>query len=125
LIVAAMVGAAILTGRPALAQPGDLREVRPNQDAYAEDRPIAEPPADRAVGVVLSLGSIILNAVFTPVKMAVGIAGAEIGGIAGAMAGGDEEAAAGVWNVTTDGSYVITPARLDGRDDFPMGGDVR
>lgn len=104
---------------------GDLREVSPTEDAYAEDRVMARPPVDRLVGVVLSLGSAMINTVFFPVKLVVGVAGAEVGGAAGLMAGGDTEAAAGIWNVTTDGSYFVTPARLDGRDCFTWGGDSR
>lgn len=66
----------------------------------------------------------LINAVYFPVKMALGIVGAEVGGLAGAMNGGDEEAAAGIWNVTTDGSYFVTPADLDGRGDFRLGSDA-
>lgn len=102
-----------------------LDSVAPNEDAYAGQRPLAPPPWDRVVGVVLSLGSTMVNTVVFPVKLAVGLAGAEIGGVAGAMNGGDLEAAAGIWNVTTDGSYFDTPAALDGREPFYYGGDTR
>lgn len=104
---------------------GALKDVSPEVDAYRHDRPIAPPPADRAVGVVLSLGSMMLNTVLFPVKFAVGVAGAELGGVAGAMTGGDSEAAAGIWNVTTDGSYGVTPGRLDGRHEYEWVGTPR
>jgi hypothetical protein len=68
------------------------------------------------------MSSLMFNTVVFPVKLAVGIAGAEVGGIAGAMSGGDEEAASGIWNVTTDGSYFTTPEILDGRDRFYYAG---
>lgn len=80
-------------------------------------------PGHRATNAALSVGSSLMNAVFTPVKVAVGLAGAEIGGVAGAMNGGDREAAAGIWNVTTDGSYFVTPRILDGREPFYWGSD--
>jgi hypothetical protein len=116
---------AMLSSRLALAQPGDLNEVRPDQDAYAEDRPLAQPPVDRLVAADLSLGAALINVVYHPIKLAVGVGGAVLGGVVGALTGGDEEAAAGVWNVTTDGSYFTTPARLDSRRSFEFGGDVR
>jgi len=125
MVLCGLTGAALLASRVAFAQPGDLTEVSPDHDAYAYDRPLAEPPADKAVGVVLSLGSVMLNLVYHPVKLAVGIVGAELGGIAGAVTGGDQEAAAGIWNVTTDGDYWVQPARLDSRRSFSVTGDQR
>ena len=119
------LGVAMLSSRIALAQPGDLNDVRPDQDAYSDDRPLAAPPVDRLVGADLGLGSALINIVYHPIKLAVGVGGAVLGGVVGALTGGDEEAAAGVWNVTTDGSYFTTPARLDGRRSFELGGDVR
>jgi hypothetical protein len=108
----------------AYGPPVGLDEIPPEKDAFAENRPIAPEPWNRAVGLDLSLGSLLINTVFFPVKMVVGIVGAEVGGLAGAMNGGDEEAARGVWNVTTDGSYFVTPAALDGRERFTLGSDA-
>ena len=42
---------------------------------------------------------------------------------AGAMGGGNERAAAGVWNVTTDGSYFVTPEVFEGEKPFRLTGD--
>ncbi|HEY8517186.1 MAG TPA: hypothetical protein VIS07_16885 [Candidatus Binatia bacterium] len=108
----------------AYGPPIGLNEVPPEEDAFAAHRPIAPEPWNRAVSLDLSLGSLLINTVFFPVKLAVGIVGAEIGGLAGAMNGGDQEAARGVWNVTTDGSYFVTPAALDGREQFTLGSDA-
>lgn len=77
----------------------------------------------RATSAAISVGSMMMNAVFTPFKIAVGVAGAELGGLAGAMNGGDGEAAAGIWNVTTDGGYFVTPRVLDGREPLFWGSD--
>jgi hypothetical protein len=108
----------------AYGPPPALDEVPAEEDAFAHGRPIAPAPWNRAVSLDLSLGSLLINTVFFPVKLAVGIVGAEIGGLSGAMNGGDEEAARGVWNVTTDGSYFVTPAALDGREQFTLGSDA-
>ena len=108
----------------AYGPPPSLEEAPAERDAFSPNRPIAPAPWNRAVSANLSLGSILINAVYFPVKMALGIVGAEVGGLAGAMNGGDEEAAAGIWNVTTDGSYFVTPADLDGRGDFRLGSDA-
>lgn len=108
----------------AYGPPIGLNEAPAEKDAFSDNRPIAPAPWNRAVSLDLSLGSMLINTIFFPVKLAVGIVGAEVGGLAGAMNGGDEEAARGVWNVTTDGSYFVTPARLDGRDEFTLGSDA-
>ena len=108
----------------AYGPPPSLEEAPAEHDAFSPNRPIAPAPWNRAVSANLSLGSMLINAVYFPVKMALGIVGAEVGGLAGAMNGGDEEAAAGIWNVTTDGSYFVTPADLDGRGDFRLGSDA-
>ena len=108
----------------AYGPPPALAEAPAEHDAFSANRPIAPAPWNRAVSANLSLGSMLINAVFFPVKMAVGIVGAEVGGLSGAMNGGDEEAAAGIWNVTTDGSYFVTPADLDGRGEFTLGSDT-
>lgn len=102
-----------------------MYDVAPEHDAYASERPLAPEPWDKAAEFVLSMSSVMFNVVIFPVKLAVGVAGAEVGGIAGALNGGDEEAAAGIWNVTTDGSYFATPEILDGRDRFHYAGDSR
>lgn len=98
--------------------PGDLTEVSPYEDAFAAQR-----PPNKGVGFLESIGTIVLGAVVFPVKMVVGVAGAELGGVAGAMGGGDERAAAGVWNVTTDGSYFVTPEVMEGEKPFRLTGD--
>lgn len=100
--------------------PGDLSQVAPEEDAFRADR-----PPSKAIGFAASLGSTVLSTVTFPVKLAVGLAGAMTGGFAGAVNGGNEEAAAGVWNVTTDGSYYVTPQVLEGREPFRLTGDHR
>lgn len=92
-------------------------------DLYVQRRLVGRYPVERAQAAALSVGSVFMNSVFFPVKLAVGVVGAEAGGFAGFMTGGDEEAAAGIWNVTTDGSYFITPRILDGREPFFWGSD--
>jgi len=108
----------------AYGPPIALNEAPAEQDAFSDNRPIAPAPWNRLVSLDLSLGSMLINTVFFPVKLALGIVGAEVGGLAGAMNGGDQEAARGVWNVTTDGSYFVTPEDLDGRGQFTLGSDA-
>ncbi len=100
--------------------PGDLSEVSPHDDAFHEDR-----SPNKGIGFLSSMGSIVMSAVTFPVKMVVGVTGAMTGGLAGAMNGGDEEAAAGIWNVSTDGSYYVSPQVLEGREPFRLTGDHR
>lgn len=92
-------------------------------DAYVQRRFVRRYPVERAQAAALSVGSVFANSVFFPAKFVIGVVGAEAGGFAGFMTGGDEEAAAGIWNVTTDGSYFVTPRILDGREEFYWGSD--
>ena len=60
----------------------------------------------------------VLSVVYFPVKLAVGTAGALLGGISGWATGGNERAAEGIWRPLTGGSYFITPEVLDGKKPF-------
>ncbi len=126
-----LLGATLLVAlvAPARAQQAgqwaDIAAVPPQEDAYASQRPLAPPGWDKVVEHNLGMGALLINTVFFPLKLVIGLVGAEVGGLAGAMSGGDIEAAAGVWNVTTDGSYFVTPADLDGRGTVRWTGDDR
>jgi hypothetical protein len=100
-----------------------LLTVPPNEDAFAADRPNVPPPVDRAARAGYSVSSVILSAFTFPLKLAAGVGGAFLGGAAGAMTGGDEETAAGIWNVTTDGDYFVTPRNLRHRPEFRFAED--
>lgn len=126
---------AIVTGRPIaknegaegqdlgrwsnFAQPGDLSAVPP-QPGRGGATALA-----RTKRVFLSIGSVIGSVLYFPIKLVVGVGGAWVGGVAGALSGGDEETAAGIWNVTTDGDYFVSPDDLDGDEEFRLTGDHR
>jgi hypothetical protein len=97
----------------------------PIEDKYltAEREAFAyEHAPNKAVGAGESIAGIFLNSFFFPVKLVVGTAGAVLGGVAGATSGGDERAASQIWNVTTDGSYFMTPERMEGRQRYHLTG---
>ncbi len=87
-------------------------------ELVARPQPVI-PSGERAL---TSLGAVALNIVVMPVRLIVGLLGAELGGVTGALTLGNEEAAAGIWNVTTDGSYTATPAAIEGREALAWGG---
>lgn len=95
-----------------------LSQVEAAEDAFAATR-----PPSLGIGAAESVGGMLWNAVFFPLRLAVGSAGAFVGGVAGAMSGGDQRAAAGIWNVTTDGSYFLTPETMEGRRRVRLTGD--
>jgi hypothetical protein len=64
------------------------------------------------------VASPVLSVVYFPVKLAVGITGALLGGISGWATGGNQRAAEGIWVPMTGGSYFITPETLDGTKPF-------
>jgi hypothetical protein len=60
------------------------------------------------------------NLVYVPVRLAVTVVTAEVGGILGFVNGGDVQSAHALWNVT-DGPGVVRPGMLDGREPFRFG----
>ena len=85
------LAAALLAGRPATARAYD---------------------AGRDAG--LALGAAALDLVYTPCKMVMAISGLVAGGIVGTLTGGDTRAAYALWVPAAGGTYMVTPAILDG-----------
>jgi hypothetical protein len=100
------------------AEPGALQSV-----GQAPTSP--SPNLDRTKRALLAVGSTIGSILYFPIKLVVGVTGAWLGGIAGALSGGDQATAAGIWNVTTDGDYFVSPEELDGTTEFRFTGDHR
>lgn len=102
LLVAGPVAVSAASGEPALEDEFELKE------AY-------EPSA----GAVF--GAIAINLVYVPVRFAVTVVGAALGGIEGLISAGDGEAANDIWALT-DGSQVVTPGMLEGREPWTFSG---
>ncbi|MGD9763514.1 MAG: hypothetical protein AB7V27_07365 [Candidatus Binatia bacterium] len=64
-----------------------------------------------------ALGAAALNVVYVPVRLVVTLGGGFLGGLTGFLTGGDEHAASDVHGLV-DGSQVITPKMLEGREQF-------
>ena len=86
-IIVAMVGVGMLCPALSMAQPAG----RTKSGEYA--RGLAAP---------------LLSAVYFPIKLGVGVAGAFLGGASGFLTGGNERAAEGIWHPMTGGTYFIT-----------------
>lgn len=78
----------------------------------------ATPHPAQAAGI--SLGAALTNTVYFPLRLAVTIATAEVGGLTGFLTGGDDASARSVWN-STNGQAFITPAILEGRERLRFG----
>ncbi|MFP6665212.1 MAG: hypothetical protein VCC00_13520 [Deltaproteobacteria bacterium] len=101
------------------AEPGDLVAVPPAGPGGDS------PNRDRAGRALLSVASAVGSIAYFPIKLVIGTAGAFFGGVAGALSGGDQATAAGIWNVTTDGDYFVSPEEIAGDREFRMTGDHR
>lgn len=79
----------------------------------------------RPLGIELARGiaAPLLSAVYTPVKVSLGVTGAVLGGVSGFLTGGNERAAEGVWRPLTGGTYFITPQLLARQSPFVPFGD--
>ncbi len=76
------------------------------------------PHPAQAAGI--GLAAALTNTVYFPVRLAVTIATAEVGGLTGFFTGGDNVSASAVWN-STNGQGFITPAILEGRERLHFG----
>jgi hypothetical protein len=62
----------------------------------------------------MGVASAVLSIFYTPVRLAVGIAGAALGGAEGFLTGGNLRTARSMWGPTVEGDYFIRPDYLDG-----------
>lgn len=89
-------------------------------------QPVAQPTS-RSMAREFGLGvaSSVLSIVYFPVKLAVGVVGAALGGVGGFVTGGNERVAVSAWQPLTGGSYFVTPQVLEGDRPFlPFDGGV-
>ena len=61
----------------------------------------------------MGVASTILSVFYTPVRLAVGVVGAGLGGVEGWLTGGDLRTARSMWRPTVEGDYFIRPDHLD------------
>jgi hypothetical protein len=84
------------------------------------------PPQARATeqgsapDIGASLAAALSNIVYFPLRFAITLVTAEVGGLAGWMTGGDTSAADAVWELT-DGQAYITPEVVEGRERLRFG----
>ena len=65
-------------------------------------------------------GALAIDVVYVPVRFAITVVGAFVGGFEGLISAGDVGAADKIFGIT-DGSQVITPAMLEGRERWHFG----
>src|SRR5437870_8325264 len=71
--------------------------------------------AERAAAELgLAVGAAAGNLVYLPVKLIVAFGGLALGSLTGVLTGGDERAAYAVWVPAASGTYLLTPAHLEG-----------
>ncbi|MDX2169678.1 MAG: hypothetical protein SF182_21595 [Deltaproteobacteria bacterium] len=70
---------------------------------------------DRSPGT--ALGAMAINVVYLPLRLATTFMGAELAGITGFFTAGNIDAANDVFDLV-NGSQVITPKMLEGKDEF-------
>ena len=66
-----------------------------------------------------AMAAAALNILFMPMRLAVTVLFAELGGITGLMTGGDEQAANDVWNVV-GGTNFLTPKFIEGKEPMDL-----
>ena len=88
--------------------------------AREQDPKIEVGPPRTAQELGVTLGAAAINIVYFPLRLALTLVTAELGGVAGWMTGGETQSAHAVWN-STDGEAYVTPAMLEGRQQLHFG----
>jgi hypothetical protein len=94
---------------------GVLHESPPFGDVVVEEYHSAG--AEFGMGVA----STVLSIFYHPVRLAVGIVGAGLGGVEGWLTGGDLRTARSMWRPTVEGDYFIRPDHLDRTERYEWG----
>jgi hypothetical protein len=106
--------ALVLAAAPAAHGATAAAEPPPEAEEF-ELQEIYEPSAGAIAG------AIAINIVYAPVRFAVTVVGAALGGLQGVISAGNKESAWDIWRLT-DGSQIITPAMLEGRERWTFSG---
>ena len=94
-------------------------------DEYIVGAPMRVSARDAGREAALAGASVAANILYTPAKAVLALGGLLAGGVTFLATGMNARAAYAIWVPTVSGTYFITPARLDGRRSFELGGDVR
>jgi hypothetical protein len=69
----------------------------------------------------MGVASTVLSIFYTPVRVVVGVVGAELGGVQGFLTGGDIRTAKSMWRPTVEGDYFVRPDHLDRTERYQFG----
>jgi hypothetical protein len=64
----------------------------------------------------LAVGAASLNLVYVPAKLVTAGLGLAVGGLVGVLTGGSSRAAYAVWVPTATGTFLVTPAHMEGEE---------
>jgi hypothetical protein len=73
-------------------------------------------PARRGHAPIAWVGAGVTNLVYVPVKVVYAGTGGLVAGLAYLITAGDETAFFGVWDPAAKGTYLVTPAMLEGKE---------
>lgn len=98
--------------------PPDFKSMA-TQGEFSDERPAPEDDVELVESYHPSPGAVVgavaINLVYVPVRFALTVVGAFAGGLEGIFSVGNEDAVDKIFGLT-DGSQVITPAMLEGRE---------
>jgi hypothetical protein len=70
----------------------------------------------------LALGAMGLTVFYLPIKVTIAAVGLAVGSVAGLLSGGDVRSAYALWVPAASGTYLLTPAHLDGSAEVELFG---
>ena len=72
-------------------------------------------PKRRGHAPIAWVGAGLTNVVYLPLKIVYAGSGSIVAGLAYLVTAGDEKAFFGIWNRSAKGTYIVTPAMLEGK----------
>jgi len=79
-------------------------------------RPVPGRAHNGAAEAGLAVGATLANVVYVPAKVIVAMGGLVLGALTGLLNGGDTRSAYALWVPAASGTYILTPACLDGSE---------
>jgi hypothetical protein len=119
-------GGIVATGRrPQAAAEETVETTVHERGQFHESPPFADVVVEEyhSAGAEFGMGvaATVTNIFYHPVRMAVGVVGAAVGGFQGWITGGDLRTARSMWRPTVEGDYFIRPDHFDRTERYEWG----
>ena len=99
-----------------LSTPGCALLVVGGAGAAAGGAASVESSKSEEHGAATYVGTVLANALYLPAKLVFAAGGAVVSGAAYVLSAGGEQPSGSIWSSAVEGTYVLTPRMMEGRD---------